>query len=378
VGEDTLLICDSCGYSANRQIALMQKPAPPQVEPKPVEEVHTPNVTTIAGLANYLQIPEAETSKAIFMVAEMNSGTNGETREQFVFAVVRGDMDVNETKLSNLLKARRLRPATVEEIRAIKAEPGYGSPVGIERRNVVVVVDDLVARTPNLVAGANREGYHLRNVNYGRDYSAEMVSDIVAVADGDSCPKCSAPLRSVRGVEVGNIFKLGTKYSVAMGATYLDEAGNARPIVMGCYGIGPGRLMACVIEHLNDEQGIKWPITIAPYQVLLVSLANEKTPEVAAAADRYYMALREAGIDVLYDDRDERAGVKFNDADLLGIPIRLTLGGKGLQNGSMEMKLRRNGEGSNLPLDNLVAAVRALIDEEVTRIHATLAVETLE
>jgi len=286
-------------------------------------------------------------------------------------------MEINETKLTNAIKARRVRPATVDEIRAIGAEPGYGSPIGIQRDKVILLVDDLIPQSTNLVAGANRKDWHYRNTNYGRDYEADIVLDLVAASDGDGCPQCDGALRSVRGVEVGNIFKLGTKYSKAMGATYLDENGQEHPIVMGSYGIGSGRLIACVLEACHDEQGIQWPITIAPYQVMLVSLATQRAPEVAAAADRIYQELRAAGIEVLYDDRDERAGVKFNDADLLGIPIRLTVGGKGLANGIVERKLRRTSESGEIALDNLVAGVQALIADEVAVVQALVKEETL-
>ncbi len=376
VGEDTLLICASCGYRANRQIARLRKPAPSAVPLRLLEEVHTPAVTTIAALANFLEIDQAETAKAVFLMAEM-VGDDGKSREQFVFAVTRGDMEVNETKLTNAIKAKRLRPATVEEIHSIGAEPGYGSPLGIDRSRVLLVVDDLVAESPNLVAGANRVDYHVRNVCYGRDYTADIVIDIVAAGDGDGCPECGAAMAAVRGVEVGNIFKLGTRYSEAMGATYLDEEGATRPLVMGSYGIGSARLMACVIEHHHDELGIQWPITIAPYQLMLVGLGSPKTPDVIAAADRIYAELRALGIDVLYDDRDERAGVKFNDADLLGIPLRLTVGGKGLQSGALELKVRRNGEVHAIPVGQAVAGVQAVIASEVARIAATVTSETL-
>lgn len=376
IGEDTLLICDACHYSANRQIAVFRKPAPPTGAPAAIEEVHTPNIPTIAALAEFLSIPESETAKAVFMVAEL-AGADGKPREQFVFAVVRGDMELNETKLTNAVKARRLRPATTEEIRAVGAEPGYGSPVGIAREQVLLVVDDLVAASPNLVAGANRVDYHLRNVNSGRDYTPDIVTDLAAAADGHDCPKCGAPLRSVRGVEVGNIFKLGTKYSSAMGATYLDENGQTKPIVMGSYGIGPARVMACIIEHHNDEFGIRWPITVAPYQVMLVNLGTEKTPEVTEVAERLYNDLRALGVEVLMDDRDERAGVKFNDADLLGIPLRLTVGGKGIKSGALELKLRRNGEMREIPLAQAAPAIREVIEDEIALIRATLKPEPL-
>ena len=199
----------------------------------------------------------------------------------------------------------------------------------------------------------------------------------MAAGDGDHCPQCGAAMRAVRGVEVGNIFKLGTKYSEAMGAYYLDEKGDKQPIVMGSYGIGSGRLMACVIEHHNDEFGIRWPITIAPYQVLLVSLGTERTPEVIAAADQIYAQLLDAGIEVLYDDRDERAGVKFNDADLLGIPIRLTVGGKGLKNGIVERKVRRTGEVGEIALAALIDGIQALIAAELAVVQQLLKEEKL-
>lgn len=383
VGEDTLIICDECGYSANRQIAVFRKPAPQSVDPAPLEEIHTPDTTTIEALADYLQIDKAQTAKAVFLMAEIQDAGNGEgsgsgVREQFVFAVVRGDMELNETKLTNAIKARRLRPATADEIRSVGAEPGYGSPVGIDRSRAWVIIDELVAATPNLVAGANKAGYHFANVNVGRDFTADQVLDLTAAAEGYACARCGGKLRAVRGVEVGNIFKLGTKYSEAMGATYLDEEGVSRPIVMGSYGIGTGRMMACIIEHHNDEHGIQWPIAVAPFEAVIVSLANEKSPEVAQAAEDIYSALLEAGIDVLLDDRPERAGVKFNDADLLGIPVRLTIGSKGLQNGVVEFKLRRNGEGGEIRLDTLAEDVEEIIDAEYARLDATLIDEILE
>jgi prolyl-tRNA synthetase len=371
-----LLICDACGYSANRQIAVFKKDAPSGVAPAPLAEVHTPNVTTIAALADFLKIGLAETAKAVFMVAEIEE-TEQKSYEKFVFSVVRGDMEVNETKLSNAIKAKRMRPATTDEIRAIGAEPGYGSPLGIDRSQVLLVVDDLVTTSPNLVAGANRVDTHMRNITYGRDYSADVVTDIVAASDGYPCSVCGNPLRTVRGVEVGNIFKLGTKYSTAMGAFFLDENGESKPVVMGSYGIGSERMMACIIEHHNDEQGIQWPITIAPYQVMLVSLGSEKTPDVVEAAERIYGELKALGMEVLYDDRDERAGVKFNDADLLGIPLRLTVGNKGLKSGMLELKTRHNGEVREIAVDNVAAQVKATVDAEIAAILATLKPESL-
>lgn len=386
VGEDTLLLCDACGYKANRQIATFVKSegagsnsGAPNGEAEvalPLEEVATPGANTIAALASFLDIPQSRTAKAIFMVATIEE--DGEEKEKFVFVVVRGDMELNETKLTNAIKARHLRPALPAEIKAVGAEPGYGSPVGIHAEQVLLVVDDLIPASPNLVAGANREGWHYRNVNCGRDYEPNLTLDVVSAAEGHPCPVCRAPLRSVRGVEVGNIFKLGTKYSQAMDATFLDEEGESSPMVMGCYGIGSGRLMASVIEKSNDENGIVWPITVAPYQVYLVSLATRRTPEVTEVAERIYAQLQEAGIELLYDDRDERAGVKFNDADLLGIPIRLTVGARGIKNGIAELKLRGSDESQTVPLDDIVNQVQAVVEAETARIHKSVLTEPLQ
>ena len=386
VGEDTLLLCDACGYKANRQIATFVKSegagsnsGAPNGEAEvalPLEEVATPGANTIAALASFLDIPQSRTAKAIFLVATIEE--DGEEKEKFVFVVVRGDMELNETKLTNAIKARHLRPALPAEIKAVGAEPGYGSPVGIHAEQVLLVVDDLIPASPNLVAGANREGWHYRNVNCGRDYEPNLTLDVVSAAEGHPCPVCRAPLRSVRGVEVGNIFKLGTKYSQAMDATFLDEEGESSPMVMGCYGIGSGRLMASVIEKSNDENGIVWPITVAPYQVYLVSLATRRTPEVTEVAERIYAQLQEAGIELLYDDRDERAGVKFNDADLLGIPIRLTVGARGIKNGIAELKLRGSDESQTVPLDDIVNQVRAVVEAETARIQESVLTEPLQ
>ena len=378
IGEDTLLICDSCGYSANRQIATFKKtPDQPDAAALPIEEVHTPGIPTIAALAKFPNIAETETAKAVFLMADIDQ-PDGSIRKQFVFCVVRGDMELNETKLSSAIRARDLRPATVDEIHAVGAEAGYGSPVGVQRDKVLLVVDDLVAASANLVAGANKVDWHLRNTNYGRDYTADIVTDIVAASDGHGCIKCGNPLHSVRGVEVGNIFKLGSKFAEDLGALYLDENGEKKPIVMGSYGIGSDRLMQVVIELCHDENGIQWPISIAPYQIALVSLSTAKTPDVTAACDKIYADLQAAGFEVLYDDRDERAGVKFNDADLLGLPLRLTVGGKGLQAGALELKVRRTGEMKSVPLDNLVAGMRAAADEEWAFINAKVKEEVLE
>lgn len=351
IGEDTLLLCDSCGYRANRQIAIFQKPEVEAEEPQPVEKVATPDTKTIEALANFLDIPKSHTAKAVFLMATLNEGD--EKVDRLVFAILRGDMDLSETKLTNALKARDLRPAHEEEIEAVGAVPGYASPVGLN--GVLVVVDDAIPNASNLVAGANEEGYHLRNVNYGRDYEADIVTDIAAASEGDACPQCGAALEESRGVEMGNIFKLGTRYTEAMGATYTDEDGVEHPVVMGSYGIGVGRLMACVAEEHNDDYGLCWPISIAPYEVHLVALRGG-----FEAAEDVYLQLQEAGLEVLFDDRNESPGVKFNDADLIGAPIRLTIGGRSLDRGGVELKLRQDKENELVPLDELVDRVQIL------------------
>ena len=366
IGEDTILMCDGCGYTANRQIARFQKPASVEEEPKPIEKVATPDMSTIKGLAEFLDIPESRTAKVLFIVATVTEGQ--EDVEKLVFAIVRGDMDVNETKLANAVKAKSLRPATEDEIRAVGAVPGYASPIGLE--GVTVIVDDLIPGSPNLVAGANDEGYHLLNVNYGRDYQADIVQDIVVAEEGYACPDCGAAMRASKGVEVGNIFKLGTRYAAAMGGTFLDRDGQERPVIMGSYGIGVGRLLACVAEDHHDEQGLIWPISVAPYQVYIVALQGSEE-----SAERLYADLRAANVEVLYDDRDERAGVKFNDADLIGIPIRLTVSKRSLEAGGVEFKLRHGVERVVIPEGEIVSyvqeqieALRAEIAEKVVTI----------
>jgi prolyl-tRNA synthetase len=356
IGEDTLLLCDNCGYAANRQIARFRKPPAEAEAPLPTEKVATPNATTIEALANFLGVGKQRTAKAVFLMATLLED-GGET-ERFVFAVVRGDMELNETKLANAIKAKELRPAREDEIRAAGAVPGYGSPLGLDPARTMVVVDDAIPASPNLVSGANEAGYHLLNVNYGRDYQAQAVADIVAAGEGDACPNCGCPMRTSRGVEVGNIFKLGTRYSAALGATFLDRDGAARPVIMGSYGIGSGRLLACVAEAHHDANGLKWPITVAPYHVQLVLLADA-SGQAQQAANQAYADLTAAGVEVLFDDRDERPGVKFKDADLIGLPLRVTISERSLKQGGAELKRRDQDERSSVPLDGLVERVRA-------------------
>jgi prolyl-tRNA synthetase len=366
IGEDTLLVCDNCGYAANRQIARFTKEPAAAEELLPIEKVATPDTKTIEDLANYLDIPKAKTAKAIFMVASIIQGI--ETIDRLVFAIVRGDMDLNETKLTNALKAKQLRPALESEIAAVGAVPGYASPIDLQ--DVLVVVDDAILGSPNLVAGANDEGYHYLNVNYKRDYTSDIVADIAAADDNSLCPECGHPMGIQRGVEVGNIFKLGTRYSEAMGATFLDKDGKKKPVIMGSYGIGSGRLMASVAEEHNDEHGLIWPISVTPYAVHLVVLdkkaeSQEQEGDVPdqpfAIAENLYELFNSAGIEILFDDRNESPGVKFNDADLIGIPVRLTVSERSLQSGGVEVKLRNQEDKSIVPVEEVISYVEETI-----------------
>jgi len=364
IGEDTLLFCDACGYSANRQVARARRAQPAKEELLAIEKVATPQTKTIADLAELLHIPAQRTAKAVFMMARPAAAAQTEEAEgeEFIFAIVRGDMEVNETKLANVVKARELRPATEAEIRATGAVPGYASPVGL--KNVKVVVDELVPASPNLVAGANEEGYHLCNVNYGRDYQADIVADITAAGEGGACPNCVAPMHSSRGVEVGNIFKLGTRYSLAMGCNFRAENGESLPVIMGSYGIGVGRLLACIAEEHHDDKGLAWPVGVAPYPLHMVVLEN-KTGQIEALAADLETRLQAAGLEALVDDRQESAGVKFMDADLIGLPLRLTVSERALKQGGVEFKRRSSEEKwiVPLPLENVVAEVQRILEE---------------
>jgi len=363
VGEDTLLLCDNCGYTANRQVAAFRKSTAAPESAGLMQPVATPGMKTIDDLCAFLNIRRAQTAKAVFMTASIAQGEH--QVERFIFAVVRGDMDVNETKLANALGARELRPAREEEIRAVGAVPGYASPVGL--KNVFVVVDEAVTTSPNLVSGANREGYHLLNVNYGRDFSAELVADIASAEEGAGCPLCGTAMRASRGVEVGNIFKLGTRYTEALDAYYLGEDGEKRPVVMGSYGIGVGRLLACIAEEHHDDKGLVWPVSVAPFQVHMVGLNGAED-----LAERLYADLQACGLDVLYDDRQESAGVKFNDADLVGIPIRVTVGKRAMKENAVEVKLRSGGENSLVPVAEAPARLQQLLQQLQLEITSTL------
>ena len=338
-GEDRIISCNSCNYRANADVAVMQKPQVDNGEPEPIEELETPGQKTIEDVANYLGVEKEQTLKAVFY----------STDESLIFAAIRGDIEVNETKLKKAVGATHLWFSTDEELRRYSLVAGYASPIDV--KGVTVVVDDSVVSTTNLIAGANKPGYHLKNMNYPRDFKADVATDISLARGGMTCVHCGGILTEKRGIEVGNIFKLGTKYSEAMNATYLSQKGRSQLLFMGCYGIGIGRLLASIVEANHDEDGIIWPPAVAPYQIHLMHLG--KGDEVRQRAEDLYTELRAQGYEVLYDDRQESPGVKFNEADLLGMPLRLTISQRTLETDSVEIKRRTEMEKHLVKLDEL-------------------------
>ena len=351
-GESRIACCDACSYAASDEKAALRPIDAPDEAELPLEKVATPHTSTIALLAEYLKIPVEKTIKAVAYQTEDDT---------LILAFLRGDHEVNEIKLANAVPgARELRMADEDAIRAVGGCPGFMSPIGI-KEGTHIVVDETAMRMHNAVSGANEADFHYMNVNPKRDFGAVTVADIRLVEEGDACPVCEqGHLHIGRGIEAGQIFALGTKYSEAMGATFLDEAGKAQPMQMGCYGIGVGRTMAAAIEQNHDEHGIIWPRAIAPYEVVVVAV-NAKVEEQLAYAEEIYEELRAAGVDVLLDDRRERAGVKFNDCDLIGYPVRIAIGPKTIENGSIEVKVRRTGELVNFARDTYLKGVQDML-----------------
>jgi prolyl-tRNA synthetase len=349
-GEDEVIYCSNCGYAANAEKAQSAKTRGDAETPLPLEEIATPEAETIAEVAGFVGVPTKQMLKAVFYFAD----------GEFVFITIRGDLEVNETKLKNALKCSELRLATEGEVIEAGIVAGFASLIGV--KGVKVVADDSITLGSNFVVGANKPGYHFRNANYPRDFQVDLIADIALAQPGDSCSKCGGELSSARGIEVGHVFKLGTFISERFGASFLDNDGTSRPIVMGCYGIGLGRVLAAIVEQSHDDKGIIWPLSVAPYQVHLCPLNLEK-PAVLSTAEKIYQELQKEGIEVLFDDRDDSPGVKFNDADLLGIPLRLTLSPRTLQSQSVEAKWRTEKEAQLLPLENLGVRVKKLLDE---------------
>jgi len=347
-GEDEIIYCDNCQYAANAEKAESVKSKLEPEEPLPQREVATPGAGTIEQVADFLKIPQSHTLKAVFYIAD----------GKLVFVVIRGDIEVNEVKLKNALGCVELRLATEAEVIKAGIVAGAASPIGI--KGFKIIADDSITSGTNFVAGANKPETHFRNVNYPRDFKADLVTDIAQARAGEGCPRCDSKLLSTRGIEVGHVFKLGTFLSEKLGALFLDQSGVSRPIVMGCYGVGLDRLLAAAIELNHDAQGIIWPMSIAPYHIYLCPLHLEN-PEVAAAAEKVYSELERQGLEVLFDDRQESPGVKFNDADLLGIPIRVTISPRTLEKNSAEIKKRSEKEAQLVPLEKIAKKLKELI-----------------
>ena len=346
VGEDEIVFCSGCDYAANIEKATSVNHEASTEEMKEMSEIETPNVHTIEELQDFFKMDAGQFAKTLIYYAD------GKT----VAVVVRGDRDVNETKVANAIGgAVEFELASEDTIKAVTgAEVGFAGPIGIKAD--YLFIDQEVVDQRNVIVGANKTGYHIQNANFGRDFEGQ-VGDFRNVQEGDKCPKCGQPLEIMRGVEVGHIFKLGTKYSESMGATFLDQNGKSQPIIMGCYGIGVERTVAAVIEQHHDENGIIWPLAIAPYHVVVVPV-NVKKEEHLENAEKIYKELEAAGVEVLLDDRNERAGFKFKDSDLLGIPMRITVG-KDIVDGKVEFKLRKEADKEIISVDEVLDRVKA-------------------
>ena len=353
-GEDSIASCNKCSYAANVEKAEIKgqgSRVKGQGEEKPLEKVSTPGMKTVEEVSRFLKTTPQKLIKTLIYNSDKG-----------VFAVlVRGDYELNEAKLKRLIDAEWLNLADEETVRKTTHAPsGFAGPIGLKTR---IFADHSVQTIINGITGANEADAHFINVNYERDFNIDSFADLRVVVKGDLCPRCSGMLEIFRGIEVGHVFKLGTKYSEAMGATFLNEKGIAQPMIMGCYGIGIGRTAAASIEQNHDEKGIIWPMPLAPFHVHLVPV-NVKDKPTMDAAETIYKALAEAEVDVLMDDRDERAGVKFNDADLIGIPIRLTIGNKTLKENSAEMKMRNSNDVSLIRLDEVKKKVLEIVKTE--------------
>ena len=348
IGEDAICYCDACGYAANEEKAACNVPAKDESEALPIEKIHTPDVKTIEELMAFMNAEPSEFVKTILYNID----------GKIVAVMVRGDREINETKLTNLYDATELTLAAFDDVeRVTGAKVGFAGPVGLKEK-IEVVMDNEVSAMANFIVGACETDYHLKNVNIGRDFTPDKIADVRNAVEGDACPKCGQPLKMARGTEVGHIFKLGTKYSDALGCVYLDKDGRENTMIMGCYGIGVSRTLAAIIEQNHDDDGIKWPVVAAPYKVIVVpTKVNDE--ENMGLAEKIYEQLLDEGVEVLIDDRNERPGDKFKDADLIGIPLRITVGRRAGE-GIVEIKYRATGEASEVSVEEALNAVRGL------------------
>ncbi|MBQ5422589.1 MAG: proline--tRNA ligase [Clostridiales bacterium] len=349
VGEDGICYCDECGYAANEEKAGCVTPAQDTAEMLDIEKIHTPDVKTIDDLVGYMNCGADKFVKTILYNID----------GKIVAAMCRGDRDINETKLANLYDATEMELAAFVDVeRVTGAKVGFAGPVGLKEK-IDIVVDSEVSVMRNFVVGADETDYHLKNVNIGRDFEATTIADIRNAVEGDICPKCGkGKMKMARGVEVGHIFKLGTKYSKALNCVYLDKDGKSNLVVMGCYGIGVGRTLAAIIEQHHDDNGIIWPAEVAPYKAIVVPTKVNDEANMALA-EKIYSDLTAAGVEVLIDDRNERPGVKFKDADLIGIPLRITVGRRAGE-GIVEVKRRDSDEAVEMTADEAVAAAKEI------------------
>lgn len=347
LGEDILVLCDSCDYASNIDIATSTKIATDEEE-KELELVETPESKTIEEVSKLLNVPVEKTVKAMLM----------RVNDELVTFFLRGDRELNETKVCKLFNINELAFADDALIATSNAVPGFTGPVGL---NSKIVIDKEVLGMKNFVVGANKEGYHYKNCNV-KDFKYDIVEDISSVKEGDICPHCGGKIYFKKGIEIGNTFKLGTKYAKSLGLTYLDEFNKPQYVTMGCYGIGIGRVLASIVEQNNDEKGIIFPMTVAPFKVCVVP-SNMKDEHIVETADKIYQTLTESNIDTIYDDRDERLGVKFNDMDLIGIPIRITVGKKLAEN-KVELKLRKEDTSKDVDIENIIDEIKNIIEKE--------------
>ncbi len=354
-GEDAVISCPNCGYGANSEKAvtgtLPSAPLWPLDTENEPRSVATPDMRSVEEVAEFLGVDPAHLIKTLIF----------ETDEEFAAVLIRGDQEVNEVKLKNLLGCLHLQLAAEQKIKDLTGGPqGFSGPVGLS--GLRIISDPTVMDLEHAATGANVADTHLVGVVPGRDFEPGQIADIRLARAGDPCPRCTATMVEMRGIEVGHIFKLGTKYSKAMKCAFLDAEGQEKPMIMGCYGLGVGRTAAAAVEQNHDDNGIVWPLPLAPYEVVLVLLNTDKE-EVVAAADELYQKFVDAGLDVLYDDRSERPGVKFNDIDLIGFPVRVVVGKRGLAEGQVEMSLRRDGEKRMVPLADAIAEVHRVLEE---------------
>ncbi len=346
IGEDTLVLCDECGFSSNLEITPCVSNEKNIEEEKELQLVETPNAHTIEEVCNFLKLDVKQTVKALLMNID----------EQLVILFIRGDRELNETKVLKLLKAREINFANDELIATSNAVPGYTGPINL---NAKIIVDNEVLNMKNFCCGGNKEGYHYINANV-KDFKYDLAGDIVNVKEGDICPNCGKKLSFKKGIEVGNTFKLGTKYSESLGLNYLGEDNKNHPVVMGCYGIGIERILSAIVEQNNDEKGIIWPMNVAPYKVAIVVI-NPKDEQQNAIGEELYSKLNEARIDTMIDDRTERAGVKFNDIDLLGIPVRITVGKKVVDN-KVEIKRRNEENAQECEINEVISNIKNICE----------------